>query len=150
MRRYIARRLLQSALLFFVITVITFSVIRLAPGGPAILANPNLGKDQLATLRAGAGLDDPLPVQYGRWLRRVVQADLGVSFNEGVPVRDLIRERLPNTLLLGAVAFVIAVGCGLGFGILSAVRRGTWVDRLFGVLGVLNLSLPVFWLAIVL
>jgi peptide/nickel transport system permease protein len=150
MRTYLARRILQSAVLFVLITVITFTVVRLAPGGPAVLANPSLTKDQISKLRGGMGLDDPIPVQYLRWMRRVLQGELGTSFNESVPVTDLIRERLPNTLLLGAVAFVIAVTCGLAFGILSAIKRNTWVDRLFSVLGVLNLSIPVFWLAIVL
>jgi peptide/nickel transport system permease protein len=150
MRSYLARRVLQSAVLFVLITMITFTVIRLAPGGPAILANPNLTKAQMTTLRAGLGLEDPIPVQYARWMKQVLQGEFGNSFNEAVPVKDLIRERLPRTLLLGAVAFVIAVSLGLAFGIASAMRRNSWVDRLLGVVGVLNLSVPVFWLAIVL
>ena len=150
MRNYLVRRLLQSVVLFVLITVITFAVIRIAPGGPAILANPNLSKSQITALRAGLGLEDPLPVQYARWMRHVLQGELGTSFNESVPVTALIRERLPNTLLLGAAAFTVAVSCGLAFGILSAVKHNTWLDRLFSVVGVLNLSVPVFWLAIVL
>jgi len=149
-RNYLVRRLLQSVVLFVLITVITFAVIRIAPGGPAILANPNLSKSQITALRAGLGLEDPLPVQYARWMRHVLQGELGTSFNESVPVTALIRERLPNTLLLGAAAFTVAVSCGLAFGILSAVKHNTWLDRLFSVVGVLNLSVPVFWLAIVL
>jgi peptide/nickel transport system permease protein len=150
MPTYLARRVLHSLVLFVLITMITFAVIRIAPGGPAILANPNLSKSQMHTLRAGLGLDDPLPVQYARWMGHVMQGQLGTSFNESVPVSDLIRERLPNTLLLGAAAFTIAVSFGLAFGVVSAAKRNTWIDRLFSVVGVLNLSVPVFWLAIVL
>jgi peptide/nickel transport system permease protein len=150
MRRYVLRRLVQSAVLFLLITVITFVLIRQAPGGPAILANPNLSKSQVMELRGGLGLQDPLFVQYGKWFARVLKGDLGTSFNEGVPVTDLIAERLPHTLLLSSVAFVIAVAAGMAFGILSAVHKGTWVDRIFSVIGVLNLSIPVFWLGIVL
>jgi peptide/nickel transport system permease protein len=150
MRSYLVRRLVQSGVLFVLITLITFTIIRIAPGGPAILANPNLSKAQMTTLRAGLGLDDPIPVQYVRWMGHVVRGEFGTSFNEGVPVTDLIRERLPRTLLLGAVAFVVAVVLGLGLGIASAVKRNSWIDRLAGVIGVLNLSIPVFWLAIVL
>jgi peptide/nickel transport system permease protein len=150
MRSYLTRRLLQSAVLFLLITVITFAIIRLAPGGPAILSNPNLSKDQIVNLRGGLGLNDPIYLQYGRWFGRLLKGDLGVSFNEGVPVTELIGERLPNTLLLSSAAFVIAVVLGMGFGILSAVHRNTWIDRLLSVVGVLNLSIPVFWLAIVL
>ena len=94
MRSYLARRVLQSAVLFVLITMITFTVIRLAPGGPAILANPNLTKAQMTTLRAGLGLEDPIPVQYARWMKQVLQGEFGNSFNESVPVKDLIRERL--------------------------------------------------------
>jgi peptide/nickel transport system permease protein len=150
MRRYVLGRLLQSAILFLLITVITFVLIRQAPGGPAILANPNLSKSQIVELRVGLGLEDPIFIQYGRWITRVLHGDLGTSFNEGAPVTELIAERLPNTWLLSSVAFVIAVVSGMTFGILSAIHKGTWVDRVFSVIGVLNLSIPVFWLAIVL
>jgi peptide/nickel transport system permease protein len=150
MSSYLLRRLLQSAVLFLSITVITFAIVRQAPGGPALLANPNLSKSQIVELRSGLGLEDPLYVQYSRWFARLLNGDLGTSFNEGVPVVDLIAERLPNTLLLSSVAFVIAVSLGMTFGILGAVHRGTWLDRILSVVGVLNLSIPVFWLAIVL
>lgn len=150
MMRYIATRLIQSAVLFWVVTVITFVVIRQAPGGPAILANPNLTKDQIATLGNGLGLADPIYVQYARWIRYLVSGDLGISFNEGVPVSELIAERLPNTLLLGSVALCLALVTGLGLGVVSAVKRNSWLDALASILGVLNLSVPAFWLAIVL
>jgi peptide/nickel transport system permease protein len=150
MHSYIIRRVLHSAVLFLLITVVTFTIIRLAPGGPAVLANPNLTKAQVTELRSGLGLEDPIPLQYARWMGQVVQGELGTSFNEGVPVTDLILERLPNTLILSGLAFLIAVSLGMAFGILSAVYKGTWVDRFFSVIGVINLSVPVFWLAIVL
>jgi peptide/nickel transport system permease protein len=148
--RYIAARLIQSAVLFWVVTVITFVVIRQAPGGPAILADPSLTKDQMATLGSTLGLTDPIHLQYIRWVGHVASGDLGISFNEGVPVSELIAERLPNTLLLGAVALCVALVIGLGLGIISAVKRNSWVDTLASTFGVFNLSVPAFWLAIVL
>jgi peptide/nickel transport system permease protein len=150
MAGYLLKRLLQSAILFWIVTVITFVIIRQAPGGPAILANPDLSKKQIETLTVVLGLADPLYVQYGRWIGNVMRGDLGTSFNEGVPVWSLITERLPNTLLLSSVALVIAITLGMGLGILSAVKRNSWLDTFASTLGVLNLSIPAFWLGIVL
>lgn len=147
---YLARRLTQSVFLFWVVTVVTFVIIRMAPGGPAILANPDLSKEQMQTLTEGLGLADPLHVQYLRWLGGVLRGDFGTSFNEGVPVMSLIAERLPNTLMLGAAALVIAVVLGMGLGILAARKRNSWIDTAASTVGVLNLSIPAFWLGIVL
>jgi len=150
MVRYVVKRLAQSAFLFWIVTVVTFVIIRQAPGGPAILSNPNLTKDQMANLREGMGLDDPLHLQYWSWIRRVLGGDLGISFNEGLPVAELIADRLPNTLLLGSASLLLALAFGITLGVLGAVRRNGWVDGLASTIGVLNLSVPAFWLGIVL
>jgi peptide/nickel transport system permease protein len=150
MLTYVARRLTQSVVLFLVVTVVTFAIIRLAPGGPAILANPDLSKEQMQTLREGLGLADPVYAQYLRWLGGVLRGNLGTSFNESAPVLALIKERLPNTLILGSAALAVAVVFGIGLGVLSAVKRDGWVDALASTIGVLNLSVPAFWLGIVL
>lgn len=150
MGRYVAKRLLHSALLFWIVTVVVFAIVRQAPGGPAILSNPNLTRDQMANLREGMGLDKPLYVNYLDWIQNVLRGDLGVSFNEGLPVSALIADRLPNTLLLGLAAFMLALIFGIALGVLSAIRRDSWVDYLASAVGVLNLSVPVFWLGIVL
>jgi peptide/nickel transport system permease protein len=147
---YVARRLLYSAILFWIVTVITFAIIQQAPGGPAALANPDLTREQIQTLRGVMGLDDPIPVQYGRWLGSLVRGDLGISFNEGRPVRVMIAERLPNTLVLSSVALMLAVTLGMCLGIASAARRDSWIDTAASALGVINLSVPAFWLGIVL
>jgi peptide/nickel transport system permease protein len=134
---YVTRRLLYSAILFWIVTVITFAIIQQAPGGPAALANPDLTREQIQTLRGVMGLDDPIPVQYGRWLGSLVRGDLGISFNEGRPVRAMIAERLPNTLVLSSVALVLAVTLGMGLGIASAARRDSWIDTAASALGVM-------------
>src|SRR5262245_55620876 len=130
MAGYLLKRLLQSAVLFWIVTIVTFVIIRQAPGGPAILANPDLSKAQMETLTVSLGLADPIYVQYGRWISGVFKGNLGTSFNEGVPVFSLIAERLPNTLLLSSVSLVIAVTVGMALGILSAVRRDSLFDGL--------------------
>lgn len=150
MTAYLVKRLIQSVFLFWVVTLVTFVLIHQAPGGPAVLANPSLGKDQVQQLGGTLGLDEPIYSQYGQWLGNTALGDLGRSFNQGVPVADLISQRLPNTLLLGAAALVIALVVGIGLGILTAVRRNTWVDYLGSSVGLFNLSVPTFWLGIML
>lgn len=147
---YLIKRSVQSVILFWMVTVLTFVIIRQAPGGPAILANPDLSKAQMEALTTTLGLADPLYLQYGRWIGGLLSGDFGTSFNEGVPVLSLIAERLPNTLILSSAALVIAIALGMGLGILSAVKRNSWFDGFASTIGVLNLSVPAFWLGIVL
>lgn len=150
MAGYLIKRSVQSVILFWIVTVLTFVIIRQAPGGPAILANPDLSKAQMEALTTTLGLADPLYLQYGRWIGGLLSGDFGTSFNEGVPVLSLIAERLPNTLILSSAALVIAIALGMGLGILSAVKRNSWFDGFASTIGVLNLSVPAFWLGIVL
>ena len=104
MFRYIVRRALQSVVLLFIVSIVTFVLIHSAPGGPALLANPDLTREEVESITQELGLDDPIPVQYVRWLGNVLSGDLGTSHNTVEPVGDLILSRLPNTLMLTGVA----------------------------------------------
>jgi peptide/nickel transport system permease protein len=148
--RYIARRLLQSIVLLFIVSVVTFLLIHSAPGGPQMLANPDLTRDEVETMTENLGLDDPLAVQYVRWLRNVLSGDLGTSYNTVEPVSDLLRDRLPNTLLLTGLALVISVAIAIPLGVISATKRNSMVDRIIAGFSFLGISVPVFWLAIML
>lgn len=150
MIRYILRRLLQSIVLLFIVSMITFFLIHSAPGGPAILANPDLTREEVETMSENLGLEDPLPVQYVRWLGNVAQGDLGTSYSTVQPVSGLLKDRLPNTLLLTGLALVISVGIAIPLGVISATRRNTTVDRVVAGFSFLGISVPVFWLAIML
>lgn len=150
MAAYLSRRLVQSAFLYVAVTVATFVLVHLAPGGPAVLADPNITKAQIASGRHSLALDQPLYVQYGTWVSRLLHGDLGISFSQSQPVLDLIRERLPNTLVLGVAALAIALVVGVGLGVASAVYRNTWVDTVATTVALFNLSVPAFWLGIVL
>lgn len=149
MKRYVAGRVLQSLVLLWCVTVVTFGLMQLAPGGPAVLADPNLSQEQVQSARASLGLDDPLPVQYVHWLGRVVQGDLGTSFDRGVAVTDVIEQRLPNTLLLAGSALLLAVVLGVAAGVVAAWKRNTWIDGAVSTLAVTTISVPPFWLGIV-
>ena len=150
MTEYLVRRLLQALVLLWIVTVITFVLIHEAPGGPAVLQNPDLGRDQVERFRANLGLDDPLPVQYGRWLRAVLRGDFGRSYNTVQPVLALVATRLPNTLLLTGIALGIAFAVAIPLGVISATHRNSAVDRAVAAVAFLGISTPTFWLAIVL
>lgn len=150
MAGYVLRRVGQAIVLLWIVSVITFALIHTAPGGPAMLQNPDLGREQIARFRANLGLDDPLPVQYLRWLRAAVRGDFGRSYNTVEPVVRLVGTRLPNTLLLTGLALGLAVVLAIPLGVASATHRNTLVDRAIAGVAFMGISTPVFWFAIVL
>jgi len=151
MTRYIARRLLASIPALLGITLVTFLLMHATAGSflPGLELNPNLRPEDIQRIRQNLGLDEPLPVQYWRWLTGLVRGDFGSSILNGRPVLGAILERLPNTLLLTGTALVIGVGLSVPFGIIGAVRRG-WTDNLLTFLSVIGVSLPAFWLGLLL
>src|SRR5579864_4250998 len=150
MAGYVLRRLAQAVVLLWIVSVITFVLIHTAPGGPAMLQNPDLGREQIARFRANLGLDDPLPVQYVRWLRAAVRGDFGRSYNTVEPVLRLVGTRLPNTLLLTGAALGLAIVLAVPLGVLSATYRNTAIDRAIAGVSFMGISTPVFWFGIVL
>ena len=151
MTRYIARRLLASIPALLGITLITFLLMHATAGSflPGLELNPNLRPEDIQRVRQNLGLDEPLPVQYWRWLTGLLRGDFGSSILNGRPVLGAILERLPNTLLLTGTALVIGVGLSVPFGIIGAVRRGR-TDNLLTFLSVIGVSLPAFWLGLLL
>ena len=149
MSRYVAVRLLAALPTLIGVSLLTFLFIRLIPGD-AIAArlgtSTALTPEQLASLRAYFGLDQPLPVQYWTWLSSLLRGDAGYSIRTGRPVIVEIAERLPVTLELAAAATLIAVFIGMPLGLLSAMRPGTRVDLATRIGGLIGLSLPSFWL----
>jgi len=150
MTGYLLRRLLQAVVLLWIVTVVTFVLIHTAPGGPAVLQNPDLGRDQVEQFRANLGLNDPLPVQYLRWLRGVLRGDFGRSYNTVEPVLRLVATRLPNTLLLTGIALGLALAIAIPLGVISATHRNSAFDRVIAGISFLGISTPGFWLGIVL
>jgi peptide/nickel transport system permease protein len=148
--RFLVGRVLQSCGVLFVVSVITFVLIHAAPGGPALLLQPDLTQEQMRELRTELGLEDPIPVQYARWLGNVAQGRFGRSLSQGLPVPTLIADRLPATLVLGGAALLVTLGAGIPLGILSAVRRNSSVDYLVTGFAFLGMSIPVFWVGVLL
>jgi len=148
MGRFVLRRLLQAVPTFFGITLLSFIVLRLAPGDPVSLmvaGAQNLSAQDMADMRAAYGLDQPLPVQYVSWLAHLVQGDFGRSFQYKRPVTDMIQAALPNTLELAGLALIATMLLGVPLGLLAARYRGSWLDRTIRIVGVAGHAVPEFW-----
>jgi len=154
MARYIFKRILMLIPLMLGITLITFTVIHLAPGEPVemqMAMNPKVGKDARERLRKFYGLDKPLHVQYLTWVGKLARFDLGSSFSpDNRPVLDKIKERLPVTLSLNLVALLLEFGLAIPIGILAATHRDTWLDKGITVFVFVGFAVPAFWLALLL
>ena len=134
------------------VSVVVFSIVHLLPGDPvlAILSGANATPEQESELRAQLRLDDPLPVQYVRFITRAVVGDFGRSIFTRRPVSEEIAEQLPSTLELAATAIGIAVVVGLTLGLLAAVWHNTWIDRAAMLVALGGVSMPSFWLGLLL
>jgi peptide/nickel transport system permease protein len=148
-RRYVAARLLQSLIVVFLVTTVSFVLIRLAPGDPfSFISDFGMSPQLREQLRHQFGYDRPIAEQFVRYLGNVVSGRLGYSHSMHRYVGAAIAEALPRTLLLMSVALLLAFVIGIAVGVLQAVKRGTWLDRaLSGVLLVFY-SVPDFWLAL--
>lgn len=149
--RMVAQRLLWTIPLLLVVSFLVFGMVYVAPGDPArIIAGEQADAATVALLAARLGLDQPLHVQYGRFLGRLVQGDLGRSINTRRPVADELMTRFGATAKLALASMVFAVVFGLALGALAAVRPHSWLDYLSSLISVLGISLPAFWLALML
>ncbi len=149
--RMVAQRLLWTIPLLLVVSFLVFGMVYVAPGDPArIIAGEQADAATVALLAARLGLDQPLHVQYGRFLGRLVQGDLGRSINTRRPVADELMTRFGATAKLAFASMVFAVVFGLALGALAAVRPHSWLDYLSSLISVLGISLPAFWLALML
>jgi peptide/nickel transport system permease protein len=150
---YIIRRILQAVPIMLLLSVFLFGVVRLMPGGPLAQAerNPNVTPQQLAALRLRLGLDQPLPVQYVKWLNAfVLDGDWGYSIKFRRPVADMIWERMPATLLLFGVGFVIMLIIAVPMGVYSAIKPYSFFDNVITTFSFAGQSVPVYWLGLIL
>ena len=155
MTPYIIRRLFMGIIIIFLVTVMIFLFIRLLPGDPlTIYLNKTdmqqLTDDQLYDLRVKFGLEKSLPLQYVDWIGGLFTGDFGRSVFYDTDVGLLIRERMPITLYLGVLAFFISGIFGISFGVICALKRGSWVDTLVTLLANIGVTMPSFWVGIIL
>ncbi|OEO28885.1 diguanylate cyclase [Devosia insulae DS-56] len=149
---YIVRRLLGAIPLLFGISLILFTIVHLAPGGPldVYVDNPSVSKEALDQIAKAYGLDQPVPVQYVLWLKSMLVGDWGYSIRTGRPVLSEIVLRLGPTMELGGLALLLSLLIAIPLGIISASRRGSKLDGTLTLVSFAGISTPVFWLALLL
>ena len=159
MGAYVIRRVFIGLVILLIVTMLVFLLVRLLPGDPLMVymgqlntggTQARIGPEQYAYLKHLYGLDRPLPVQYFDWLSKILHGDLGKSVNIGEPISTLIAERMPRTAYIGLITFVIGSVGGIFIGIICALRRGSWMDNTLTTLSNIGMTVPTFWLGILL
>lgn len=148
----IIKRLAMAVPLVVLVSIVTFTLLHLAPGGPAgvVSGNPKATGEDISRIRENYGLDRPLPIQYLMWSRQVfLRFDFGRSYVTGRPVSAMIAERVPATLELMGAALLLAVGVGGVLAVVSALRGGDRTDGFFTIVTTAGISVPVFWLGLI-
>lgn len=153
MGRYILGRLLQSVFLLIGVSLLTFTIIQLAPGSYATMVSESMdatSQEDIARINAMYGLDQPVYVQYARWLGQVVRGNLGMSMAQRRPVLDMIKERLPATIVLNVLGVLLIYLIALPVGIISAVRQYSWFDHTMTFSAFVGQAMPAFFFAMIL
>ena len=154
MLRYLVKRLILMIPVLIGITIISFGVMKMAPGDPTSLLtdlNPNINEEAIKRIRAHYGLDQPWYVQYFKWLKSMLMLDFGRSFaSDNRPVLDKILERIPITLLINLLSMILIMAVAIPIGVMSAVKRGSVFDKGTTVFVFLGFAMPTFWLALLL
>lgn len=149
MSKYIFQKLLMLPLIIIGVSAIVFFSIRLLPGDPArLMAGPEADQFVVDDMRKRLGLDKPVLVQYGDYLLKAFTGDFGESIRSKHPVSEEIGKRFPYTLRLASVAYFFAVVIGVSFGMVAAIKRGTWIDNAVMLFAILGASIANFWLAL--
>ena len=150
MLSYIGKRLLRGLVVMFAVSVVVFGLLSVSGDPATIMLPPEASEQQVIDLRRAYGLDQPLHIQYGKYLSHAIRGDFGTSWTYRIPAGKLVLEHFPNTLQLAVMALLIAIVVGIPVGILSATREGSIVDMLGLGLGIVGRSMPSFWLGIML
>ena len=149
--KYFVKRILGAIPMIFGITIISFFIMQKAPGDPTLIfMDPSISVQDMTQIRENLGLDKPIIIQYFQWLQQVFQGDLGYSFKTGKPVTQAILERLPATLILSVSSLTLTLLLTFPLGILSGYKRGSRFDDWVTILSFLGLSIPTFWLGLML
>jgi peptide/nickel transport system permease protein len=148
---YIARRLLLLIPTLLGVTIVCFSLVRVLPGNPAyFILGPYATEEDIEQVKTELGLDKPLYQQYVIYLNDILHGDLGYAWHTSQPVADDLKQRFPLSIELATIALIITLIVGVPLGVVSAVKRGSWVDNVARVLAVTGVSMPMFWTGLVL
>ena len=151
MGRYIFKRIINIIPTLFIVAVIIFVITRIIPGDPAAtILGPQAGVAEIEQMRIEMGLDQSYFEQFISFIKGLFQGDLGYSFAYQMDVNQLIFERFPNTIVLTVAALIVSLLIGIPAGIVSAYRKDTWLDYLITTFSLVGVSMPVFWLGVML
>lgn len=151
MGQYIARRLVALIPVMLGVSIVVFSLIRLIPGDPiTVMLGERARLEDIERVREEMGFNRPIYIQYLEWMGRIVRGDLGKSIINRTPVMFELRQRLPATIEMVAASMVIGVIIGVGIGIISAIKRNSWIDLVATLGALLGVSMPIYWLALIL
>ena len=156
MTAYIIRRLFQGVIVLWIMTLIVFFAMRLLPGDPLVIfmgqqaSSGAMSEEAMSGFRREYGLDKPIVIQYFNWIGGVFQGNLGKSIYYHQNVGQLLKQRFPITLHLGVEAFILSNVVGILLGIFAGVRRGTWIDTVSTTIANIGITVPIFWLGILL
>src|SRR5690625_333907 len=150
MTRYLFRQLFASVIVLLLVITITFFMIQLAPGRLSLLTDPNMDPAVVRNIEQRFGLDQPVHIQYVRWIGNLLQGDMGNSLVFNRPVLTMITERLPATLTLGFASLLLTVIVGIPAGIIAARWPNSILDRFLNLVAMVGLAIPNFWLGILL
>jgi len=150
MARFLVRRFLQAIPLIFGVTIITFVILQMAPGDPLdVMRDPlRTSTATLAKAEKELGFDQPIHIQYLRWLKQLMQGNFGYSYLSGKPVTELLSTRLPSTMVLACAALIISYAVGIPIGVISAIKRYSLMDRILTILSFGGISVPGFFLCL--
>lgn len=148
MGQFLVKRFFQSLVLILIVSIITFFIMNLAPGGPSSMMRMDATAEERAAIAEQLGLNEPVIVRYKDWLLSALGGDLGTSLSSGQPVIERIMERFPYTFQLTTITLIISVVVGVVLGVISAMNRNKWQDNLINFGSVVGLSVPSFWMAI--
>ncbi len=153
MIHFITRRMLQTLAVIAVLSFVVFYLMSLMPGDPVdmmVASNPKITAEDVARLKSLYGLDQPIYTRYGHWMGALLEGDLGYSRTYRVPVQELVGPRLFNTFILSALSLIFSIAIAVPLGVFSALKPGSKVDTIVSLLSFGGISIPSFWLAIVL
>lgn len=151
MHKYIIKRLFQAIPVLFIVTLIVFSLMFIIPGCPArTILGEEATMEEITNMREVMGLNRPIFIQYFDWVYRLIQGDFGVSYQDGRQVLPTLINRLPATIELLLGSLIVSIAIGVPIGILSAIRRNSLVDAIGRIFALLGISMPNFWVALML
>jgi peptide/nickel transport system permease protein len=155
MMAYVIRRLIQAAVVLFLVSAVVFFVIRMLPGDPVVIYMTqqqisNATEERIQEVRHQYGLDHPVYIQYINWLSDIFHGDLGKSISRTRPVTEILKSAVPISLHLGILAFIISNIIAIPAGVICAVRRGKWIDTTLTVLANIGITAPSFWVGVLL